>query len=86
MKTKGHSEKVDSEGPTISGQVWHLPHFSMQQAKFRAVYDDSAEFHRRSMNQETFTGPVLLEPLLQGKTWFRLGQYAVIADPKECFV
>ena len=68
-----------------SGNVWYLPHFIMQQAKFRVVYDGYAEFHRNSINQETLTGPDLLEPLLYVINRFRLRQYAIIADLKECF-
>ena len=57
----------------------------MQQAKFRVVYNGSAEFHGTSINRETLTSPNLLEPLLHVITCFCLGKYAVIADLKECF-
>ena len=40
LKTEGYTKKVDPVQTPISGQVWYVPHFSMQQAKFRVVYDD----------------------------------------------
>ena len=80
LKTQGYIAKVNPDEPTISGQVWYLPHFAMQQAKFRVVYYGSAEFRGCSI-----TGPDLLELLLYVITRFRLRQYAVIADLKECF-
>ena len=57
----------------------------MQQATFRVVYDGSGEFRGCSINRETLTEPDLLEQLLYVITRFCLGQYAVIADLKECF-
>ena len=85
LKNQGYIEKVDPKELTTSGNMWYLPHFATQQAKFHVVYNGSTEFHGCSINQETLTGPDLLEPLLYVITRFRLGQYAIIADLKEFF-
>ena len=85
LKTQGYIEKVDPEENTTSGNMWYLPHFITQQSKFRVVYDGSVEFRGRLINQETLTGPDLLEPLLYVISHFWLGKYVVIADSNECF-
>ena len=85
MKIQGYIEKVNPDETSVGGKVWYLPHFSTQEAKFRVVYDGSTEFCGKSINQETLTGPDLLEPLLNVITRFHLKKYAVIADLKECF-
>ena len=68
MKTQGYIEKVDPEDVTTSGKVWYLPHFATQHAKFRVVYDGSAEFRGRSINQETLTEPVICDNSLSSRT------------------
>ena len=34
LKTQGYIEKVNPDETPVSGQVWYLPHFLTQQAKF----------------------------------------------------
>ena len=76
---------MPSDDPLKLGKVWYLPHFSMKQDKFRVVYDSSAEFQNKSINNEILSGPDLLVPLLDVITRFQMGKYALIADLKEYF-
>ena len=70
MKEEGYIERVPSNEIVKPGKVWYLPHFPTKQDKFRVVYDGSAEFQNKSINNETFRGPDLLVPLFNVITRF----------------
>ena len=67
------------------GSLWYLMHFLTTQGKFRIVYNGSAKFKKRSINQEILQGPDLLQPLVNVITPFWKGTIAMTADVSECF-
>jgi hypothetical protein len=85
LKSEGYIEAVPKEEINKPDGVWYLPHFSTKQSKFRVVYDGSAGYKGKVINDEIFSGPDLMVPLFDVITRFRMGKYAAMADLKECF-
>ena len=53
-------EKVEINDYEQTDGVWYLPYFATSQAKFRIVYDGTAQFNGTSINDHTLPGPDLL--------------------------
>ena len=65
--------------------VNYLPYFLTNQNKPRVVYDGSAAWKGRCINDSIHSGPDLLNKLSHVLARFRVGKYALMADLSKCF-
>ena len=63
----------------------YLPYFLTSQSKPRVVYDGSAAWKGRCINDSIYSGPDLLNRLSHVLARFRLGKYALMLDLSKCF-
>ena len=68
-----------------SESVNYLPYFLTNQSKPRVVYDGSATFEGRCVNDSIYSGPDLLNLLAHVLAKFRMGEYALMGDISKCF-
>ena len=74
-----------------NGQVWYLPHFPICRpdkttTKTRIVFDASAKYQRKSLNDEILPGPKLQNSLFDVLMSFRRYLVAVACDIKEMYL
>ena len=70
------------------GRVWHIPHhgvYNAQKGKLRIVFDASAKFEGRSLNQELLQGPDMTNLLVGVLLRFRKESVAIMADIEAMF-
>ena len=84
---KGYAKSA----PTISieGKTWYLPHHAMfhpaKPGKVRIVFDCSAKYRGRSLNDQLLQGPDLMNSLVGVLTRFREESVALMSDVKAMF-
>ena len=89
---KGYIHKVDqSREPKPNGQVWYLPHFPVCRpdkatTKTRIVFDASAKYQGKSLNDEIPSGPKLQNSLFDVLIRFHRYPVAVACDIKEMYL
>ena len=81
LLVKGYARRLD-DSPV--GRTWYIPHHGVyhpsKPRKIRLVFDYSAQFNGKSLNQELLTGPDLTNPIFGVLTRFRQGEVAFMAD------
>ena len=69
--------------------MWYIPHHGeyhpSKPRKIRVVFNCSAQFAGRSLNQEMLTGPDLTNPIVGVLTRFRQGEVAFMADKESMY-
>ena len=85
LLNKGYAEKVPSDDiKRTDGSAWYVPHHHVikktKDAKLRVVMDCSAKFRGTSFNDECYTGPNLMNNILDVLLRFRQYKYAVTCD------
>ena len=92
MLDKGHAVPVPDEeiSPSEnSGRKWYLPHFGVYHPKkpeqIRVVFDSSAEYQGKPLNQELLTGPDLMNSLAGVLIRFRREDVAAMCDVEQMF-
>ena len=87
----GYAHKVDAEEDLHSSNQWYLPHHGVYkrsdptQRKIRVVFDASAKFNDKSLNDALLPGPVLQNELPQVLTKFRERDIGFSADIEAMF-
>ena len=84
---KGHAKKCSNETVT-DGKLWYLPHHGVYQSckpKIRIVFDCSARFKGRSLNDELLQGPDLANHLVGVLLKFRKDMVPFTADIEAMF-
>ena len=65
LLVKGYARRMD-DSPVIS--TWYIPHHGVYHSgkprKIRVVFDCSAQFAGKSLNEKLLTGPDLTNPIL----------------------
>ena len=83
---KGYARRMD-DSPV--GRMWYIPHHGVyhpsKPRKIRVVFDCSAQFAGRSLNQELLTGPDLTNPIVGVLTRFRQGEVAFMMDIESMY-
>ena len=82
-----HSRKADTSKDDI-GKVWYVPHFGVinpKKEKLRVVFDFSARFQGRCLNEELIQGPNLANLMLGVILRFRREEVAYMADLEAMF-
>ena len=85
--TKGYVRKAPI-GSDDSGDYWYLPHHPVshpKKSKTRIVFDASAKYHGKCLNDMILQGPDLANNLLGVLLRFRSHTVALAADIKEMF-
>jgi hypothetical protein len=87
---KGYAQKVPvDELRGTSGRVWYLPHHGVYHLKktnkIRVVFDASARYEGRSLNDELLQGPDLTNSLIGVLCRFREDDVAFMADIEAMF-
>ena len=86
LLVKGYARKMD-DSPV--GRAWYIPHHGVyhqsKPRKIRAVFDCSAQFAGKSLNQELLTGPDLINPIAGVLTRFRQDEVAFMADIESMY-
>ena len=71
------------------GRMWYIPHHGVyhpsKPRKIRVVFDCSAQFAGRSLNQELLTGPDLTNLIVGVLTRFRQGEVAFMTDIESMY-
>ena len=84
---KGYARKADNNDK--SGKTWYKPHRGVvhpaKPGKFRVVFDCSAKYRSRSLNNQLISGPDLTDQLVGVLTRFRKEQVAFNADVEAMF-
>ena len=69
--------------------MWYIPHHGeyhpSKPRKIRVVFNRSAQFAGRSLNQELLTGPDLANPIVGVLTRFRQDEVAFMADIESMY-
>ena len=82
----GHARRCN-ETPT--GKTWHISHHAVYHLskpdKIHVVYDCSAEFEEKSINNELLQGPDLTNQIVSILIKFCEEKVAVIADVKSMY-
>ena len=85
---KGYAGKVDVR-EMESEASWYLPHHAVvhprKPGKVRVVFDCSASFHGKSLNQQLLQGPDFLNSLVGVLLRFRKEKIAMVSDIKAMF-
>jgi len=86
----GHAQKLTKqEALSFTNNINYIPHHYVinpkQGNKFRIVFDASAKFKGKSLNDNLLKGPDLLNNLVTVLLRFRTGKYAVSADIEKMF-
>ena len=79
---KGYARRADVSVDK-TGEVWYIPHhavYNKQKGKLRVVFDGSASFKGRCLNEELIQGPDLTNSLVGVLVRFRKEDVAVMAD------
>ena len=63
----------------------HGVYHSSKPRKIRVIFDCSAQFAGKSLNQEVLTGPDLTNPIVVILTRFRQGEVAFMADIESMY-
>ena len=87
---KGYARKVSAEElPPEEGKVWYLPHHGVYHPKkpnsIRIVFDCSARYQGKSLNDHLLPGPDLSSKLTGVLTRFRKERVAFMADVEKMF-
>ena len=86
---KGYASKVSPiDLYTEPGKRWYLPHhevYNVNKGKIRVVFDCSASFQGKSLNDELLQGPDLTNSLVGVLTRFREHPIAFMADIEKMF-
>ena len=87
---KGYAEKVPAEKLNhCDGRVWYLPHHGVyhpkKPEKIRVVFDCSAEYQGKSLNQQLFKGPDLTNNLIGVLIRFRQYEVTYTTDVESMF-
>ena len=87
---KGYAEKVPAERLNrCDGRVWYLPHHGVyhpkKPEKIRVVFDCSAEYQGKSLNQQLFQGPDLTNNLIGVLIRFRQYEVTYMTDVESMF-
>ena len=87
---KGYATKVNDENATASeGHVWYLPHHGVYHRQktesLRVVFDCSARYQGKSLNDHLLQGPDLTSKLTGVLIRFREEKIAVMADVEKMF-
>ena len=73
----------------VQGKTWYLPHHAVQHpakpGKVRVVFDCSAKYHGKSLNDELLQGPDLTNSLVGVLTRFRQDSVAFMSDVEAMF-
>lgn len=83
---KGHAEPAPGNGN--HGEVWYIPHFAVRHPKkdkLRVVYDCSAQFNGKSLNETLLQGPDMLNSLVGILCRFRKEPIALSCDVEKMF-
>ena len=85
---KGYAGKVE-KGETKTEANWYLPHHAVSHPrkpdKVRVVFDCSASFKGKSLNQQLLQGPDLLNSLVGVLLRFRKERIAMVSDIESMF-
>ena len=86
----GYAHKVGEEDDLNGPDQWYLPHHgvykkSSAEKKTRVVFDASAKYRGKCLNDALLPGPVLQNELPQVLTKFREGDVAFGADSEAMF-
>ena len=87
MIKNNHAEEV-KEGTQRKGQIWYLPHFAVyhpKKKKLRVVFDASARFENRCLNDELLSGPDQMNSLAGILLRFRKEPVALSCDIQRMF-
>ena len=87
LLTKGYARKQSSNKAT-PGKVWYLPHHGVSHSvkkSIRVVFDCSARFQQRCLNDELLQGPDLVNQLVGVLIRFRKEPIAFSADIESMF-
>ena len=82
-----YAQKADTSNDK-KGKVWHIPHhcvYNAQKNKWRVVFDASAKFEGKSLNQELLQGPDMINLLAGVLLRFRKEHVAIMADIEAMF-
>ena len=82
---KGYAKRSDE---SQEGRTWYIPHHGVWEEtknKYRVVFDCSARFHSRSLNDELLQGPDLTNLLVGVLLRFRRGKYGFMGDIEAMF-
>ena len=82
-----YAQKAATSGDQ-KGKVWHIPHHGVyhpQKGKLRIVFDASARFDGKSLNQELLQGPDMTNLLVGVLLRFRKESVAIMADIEAMF-
>ena len=87
MIAEGYARKADNNGK--SGKTWYKPHHGVvhpaKLKKIRVVFDCSAKYRGRSLNNQLISVPDLTSQLVGVLTRFREEQVVFIADVEAMF-
>ena len=81
LKQNQYTVPADQDSEFVN----YLPYFLTNQSKPRVVYDGSATFEGRCVNDSIYSGPDLLNLLAHVLAKFRMGEYALMGDISKCF-
>ncbi|XP_067950597.1 uncharacterized protein [Watersipora subatra] len=85
----GDAELVQTDHKATPGDVWYIPHFGVYHPtkpdKISVVFDCSAKFHNKSLNDHLLQGPDLLNSLIGVLHRFRKGKIAIMCDIQRMF-
>lgn len=87
---KGYVRKLPSE-EEVPEKTWYLPHFAVLQpdkvtTKTRIVFDGSAKYNNKSLNDIIHQGPKLQNDLFNVLLRFRKHPVAVVSDVSEMYL
>ena len=86
LLVKGYARKLDDSSV---GRTWYIPHHGVhhlsKSRKIRVVFDCSAQFAGKSLNQELLTVPDLTNQIVGVLTRFRQGEVAFMADIESMY-
>ena len=86
---KGYARKVPVDLQNSSGMKWYIPHHGIyhphKPGKIRVVFDCSAKYQGKSLNDLLLNGPDLTNNLFGVLTRFRQERIALMADIESMF-
>ena len=88
--SKGYARKVLPDDNGLGkGRAWHIPHHGVyhphKPGKIRVVFDCSAKFMGKSLNDMLYKGPDQTNSLVGVLSRFRENRIAVMADIESMF-
>ena len=87
LMKKGYPTKAQLA--EVQGKTWYLPHHAVQHpakpGKVRVVFDCSAKYHGKSLNDKLLQGPDLTNSLVGVLTRFRQDPVAFMSDVEAMF-